>query len=166
MKVSSAVQLSNTPGQRNKLVASPNIHSKFSPSVTISKSQQASTSLFCLEDRESPKKLRKSIFNEESKNLTEELTLSSPIQNKTTQYVKVNRKERIQNKESSSKIKIYSDLPVVPAVKYSNSTIDSNLSEVDEDNITEGYLYKIGEQKELKKIWFKLVHRDLYCKII
>jgi hypothetical protein len=28
----------------------------------------------------------------------------------------------------------------------------------------EGFLYKITQTKKLKKLWFKLSHKDLYCK--
>jgi hypothetical protein len=27
----------------------------------------------------------------------------------------------------------------------------------------EGYLYKLNENNKLKKIFFKLIHQDLYC---
>ena len=34
----------------------------------------------------------------------------------------------------------------------------------DEDSNFEGYLLKITQTKRLKKLWFRLVHKDLYCK--
>lgn len=40
---------------------------------------------------------------------------------------------------------------------------DSDSDEVDEQEIKyEGNLYKITQSKKLKKLWFKLVYRDLY----
>lgn len=36
-----------------------------------------------------------------------------------------------------------------------------------EDEITakmEGYLYKITKSKKVKKLWFRMVNKDLYCK--
>ena len=30
----------------------------------------------------------------------------------------------------------------------------------------ESYLYKITQSKKIKKLWFKLIGKDLYCMII
>jgi len=42
---------------------------------------------------------------------------------------------------------------------------NQNLDEDDEKLITyEGYLYKVSSKKN-KKYWFKLINKDLYCKL-
>jgi len=42
---------------------------------------------------------------------------------------------------------------------------NQNLDEDDEKLITyEGYLYKVSSKKT-KKYWFKLINKDLYCKL-
>ena len=50
-----------------------------------------------------------------------------------------------------------------------NSKKDRSLSEDEDDDIKEdikyeGYLYKLTQTKKLKKLYFKLINRDLYCK--
>ena len=53
----------------------------------------------------------------------------------------------------------------------SHDYIEDNLliTDPDEDlekvNTFEGFLYKTS-QKKTKKYWFKLINKDLYCKII
>lgn len=48
------------------------------------------------------------------------------------------------------------------------NVIASNTTEVDDDENEliqyEGYIYKITESNKLKKLWFKLYDKDLFCK--
>jgi hypothetical protein len=92
--------------------------------------------------------------------------------------VPVNRKVRnnLKNieevKPRKDDIKMdYEDLPITPAAKISNSNVvpmdvDDEFDEDDDgDIIFEGHLYKIADDKTIKKLWFKLINRDLYCNI-
>jgi len=40
--------------------------------------------------------------------------------------------------------------------------IDSDQDEENEEVKYEGFLYKLTQSNKMKKLWFKLVHRDLY----
>ena len=40
---------------------------------------------------------------------------------------------------------------------------DGNSAETTENNY-EGYLYKLTKTKKLKKMYFRLIHKDMYCK--
>jgi hypothetical protein len=60
------------------------------------------------------------------------------------------------------------------SIKFVNTgnTKDTDLLDHDEydeeEDISkmEGYLYKITKTNKTKKMWFKLVNKDLFCKII
>jgi hypothetical protein len=96
----------------------------------------------------------------------------------------------INNDNKNKKEKEETDFPIMPALKYKsegrvkNKTSTEDLNElVSQLNIEEekgektnqqeefneikheGYLYKITNTKKLKRLWFKLLHKDLYCKI-
>lgn len=69
----------------------------------------------------------------------------------------------------------YSDLPITPAKKQDIKGTTQQINEEyiwdnfrisddeSEDVKFEGTLYKITTTKKLKKLWFKLLGRDLYC---
>lgn len=75
-----------------------------------------------------------------------------------------------------------SDMLITPAVKYksegrvkySTKELDELIAQVNikEENESEsnevkyeGYLFKITNTRKLKRLWFKLLHKDLYCKL-
>jgi hypothetical protein len=193
LKVSSNHNLSVT-GSPGKLLASPNLNSKFSPSVTISKSpvltSSPQTSAFRLDGKK-----------EESKNLllkmagiglskTDDIkrtdTKSKTVQqnvpiniNLVGPTVPVNRKIR-NNLKNIDEIKPmekdfskmnFEDLQILPATKVSNTSVDKmdvddEYEEDGRDIILEGHLYKITDDKQIKRLWFKLVNRDLYCNLL
>ena len=87
------------------------------------------------------------------------------------------------NTENVSKnlSKYFSEFTFAPATKYvwgdmreiSDKFIDIKISESDEKESDdsekiehEGYIFKITNSNNLKKVWFKLVHKDLYCKTL
>jgi hypothetical protein len=187
-----------------KLLASPNLKSKFSPSLTISKSPACSPSKafkFELEPKEEAdskdllfRLSGKDKIRSDKKSSTLKEPTSSPNKLSSIKQIPVNRKPRnnlkeIEKKPSTIKKKPeYNDLPLIGAFKqtsgkvqknsgdnmqidaeYSIAPIEEGISAIDLDKEPvkhEGWLYKITESKQLKKLWFSLLHKDLYCKII
>ena len=147
-------RISNSPATYSRLIASPNLTSKFSPSVLISKSPSMVSKRISLEP--AGKQDAQSILNkfsknkpiEVSKNVLLKYSMNPNAENKTTEEVKepklddknipVNRKNRnmLKNFEElpTNKINIistskanYSDLPITLARKQSlkeNNVID------------------------------------------
>lgn len=111
-------------------------------------------------------------------------------ENVAIKNIPVNRKNRnflknIENLETSTKQNQktqYADLPIEPAVskfknpeeskeKITNGMAGLAINEQDDsddddlksrDLKHDGYLFKITQSKKLKKLFFKLIHRDLY----
>jgi hypothetical protein len=181
----SGLSVSSSPG---KLLASPNLNSKFSPSVTLSKSplMNSSTSAFRLDTggKEESKNFLMKVAGmgkqpldemKRTENKSKTVMMNNPIGiNLVGPTVPVNRKVR-NNLKNIEEIKPmpkdskndYEDLPIIPAAKMSNSNIEP--MDVDDDDdcerdiMFEGHLYKIADDKTIKKLWFKLINRDLYC---
>jgi hypothetical protein len=177
-------------------LASPNRHSKFSPSINFSKSPSKETQM---KEEESKNILLQlsGVHNDmkkrtEKKSVTLKINDTSPFKLLSTKPIQVNRKERNNlinlknNKENTKNIeKEYNDLPIVPAFKQMTSKVintsgedmivdsDNNQNYFDDNSFTEeepvkheGYLYKVTENRQLKKLWFSLLHKDFYCKIL
>ncbi len=199
-KKGNITKISNSPATFNRLIASPNLASKFSPSVLISKSPAINSKKFSIEQKQDPL----SILNKFSKNkpvdsknvLSKYAMNTQKVENEVIEEVKETkiedknvpvRKNRnlLKNIEDlpTNKINIisttktnYNDLPITPAkkqnLKENTSTISEeyflNLYRFSDDEAEdvkfEGNLYKITTTKKLKKLWFKLLGRDLYCK--
>jgi hypothetical protein len=115
-----------------------------------------------------------------------------PMDESQIKTIPVNRKTRNNLKKieenynsQSSRKEEHEEVPIMPAVKYKTgdkvktssediSQLVSNLNIVNkEDEVSDdeedsdevkyaGFLYKITQTKKLKKLFFKLVHRDLY----
>lgn len=53
-------------------------------------------------------------------------------------------------------------------IKFSNPEDEENSDSEDENEILkiQGHLYKLTDINKLKKLWFKLVQKDLYCKLL
>jgi len=181
------------------LIASPNLASKFSPSVTISKSPSM-TKRQSLAEQGNPSKdlLNKYGMNkkqEDSKNFLNKFTGGGGKQddeskdvdeNANAKSIPVNRKNRnnLKNMEEMPKNTFgnksqFTDLPITGAVKQSKKpALDVKMEDAEhiqkkddveydsDDDIQdvkyEGFLYKITQSKKLKKLWFKLIGRDLY----
>jgi hypothetical protein len=111
-----------------------------------------------------------------------------PVNRKNRNYLKnieeLDKNKYFSNSVGSKKEIDVEDLPFNPVIKYRSEgkigTTSGDLSslinqlniseEESEDEVNdvvqhEGYLYKITHSKKLKKLWFKLVHKDLYCNI-
>jgi hypothetical protein len=177
---SSFLKVNSSPVNCNKLLASPNKNSKFIPSLTIMKSPRLGSSLRLDNKGESQNVLLKmtGLVKEESKR--------TELKSKTVQYkndnlkinlieptVPVNRKVRnnlkeIDNvKEKERNNRHYDEFEIFPAVKMSDSSLsDFGFDEPEEDIRHEGFLHKLTDQKQVKRLWFKLIHKDLYCKTI
>ena len=184
----------------NRLIASPNLMSKFSPSVTISKSpSMTKRSSAMVESVESKNLLNKFALNKQtdSKNIMNKYAGVSQKneeeskdvdENVNARNIPVNRKNKnnLKNIEELPKNNIsitvtnkiqYTDLPITGAVKQGKkANVDIKLDDAREivdydsdDDIQdvkyEAYMYKITQSKKIKKLWFKLIGRDLYCMI-
>jgi hypothetical protein len=195
---SNNTNLLNSP---KKLLASPNRHSKFSPSINFGKSPTKNSPLESQMKEEDSKNILlqlSGVHNDgkkrtEKKSVTLKMNETSPFKLLSTKPIQVNRKERNNlinlknNKDSTKNIeKEYNDLPIVPAFKQMTSKVintsgedmivdsdNNNQNYFDENSFTEeepvkyeGYLYKVTENRQLKKLWFSLLHKDLYCKIL
>lgn len=182
-KTNSMLTVSKSPiTAGSHLIASPSLHSKFSPVITISKSPSM--------NKRSQFSGSANVANAESKNFLlqfaakkdqpsdAKLILLKPTDSKGEHHttdenvmvknIPVNRKQRNNLKTlehpNDKKNNDYNDLPLMPAVKYQskNEQIDSDSDEENEGIKLDGFLYKLTHSKKLKKLWFKLVHRDLY----
>lgn len=185
-----------SPSLQKKLIASPSLQSKFSPSVTISRSPTIS---------------KKSLGNPgEKKLLGENMSMLNKLtgktedpKNKLLQYANNNTtnkviddkddpigknnpiRKRMHNlKNLEENIKQSSIQPVqteivkspslAPVRKYENEgyvNIKTNIDDINEDEQiedirNEGFLFKITNNKKFKKLWFKQIGKDLYCKLI
>jgi hypothetical protein len=183
LKLNSSSSPNRSP---NKLLASPNLRSKFSPSTTLSKSPKHSSTCLSMKGKKSHNKLLQiaGMSLEESKRTevkskTVQIKKDLKITLNAESTVKVLRKVRnnlkkmdtINNKDEKEDSNDYDDLIIMPAAKISNASLDVNMMEAVDDNDNEevqheGHLYKVTDQKQIKRLWFKLVHRDLYCKFI
>jgi len=52
-----------------------------------------------------------------------------------------------------------------PKKTYDENSSDSDIEDSKEEINYEGYLYKITQTKKLKVLFFKLINKDLYCKL-
>jgi Ca2+-binding EF-hand superfamily protein len=123
---STSIKINKSPVLTSKLIASPNLHSKFSPSVTISRSPMMSKriTLNSLSGKD----------NKESKNLLMKLAgkpaKKEDIGEEELKMHPVNRKQRNDLKNLNSlgaKNNVnhtYNDLPIVPGIKHKGISND------------------------------------------
>lgn len=205
-------KLSKSPNltKSNRLIASPNLQSKFSPSLAISRSPIfKKNALSDLSGKNKTdhllSKLTKKSTQPDSRNILMKyaakgggqenenfgnLQSSNKAKTEPDEFKNVpirknwnnlRNLEEVKKNNIVTSVKEYSDLPIEPAVKYTSESRpeDQNLAELlnkvniknedsdeeESDQVKfEGYLYKITVSKKLKKLWFKLLHKDLYCK--
>lgn len=70
------------------------------------------------------------------------------------------------NKEfdkKSDQSTIFSHDTFTDSVSFSDSDYDNDLNT--KVTTMEGFLYKITKKGKVKKLWFKLMNRDFFCKI-
>ena len=97
---------------------------------------------------------------------TKKLDTYRPIQPKNiiNSFKSLNELDSKQDLNTSSK-------KIVENKSFSNANIikeDIDLDDSDEGEIIKmkGYLFKLTDVNKMKKLWFDLIQRDLYCKII
>lgn len=214
--MSSTARLSKSPSiTPSKLIASPTLQSKFSPSIAISKSPTIQRKNLGLNLKlDAQRNLLNKIGGKGTENPLEKKNVlllytqankSQPKSDETDENVSasnvpVNRKNRnnlknIENIDpnvkfvttSNKNIMEEKDQLFMPAVKsainkpnlakedllnnkpFHITTVDQAGYESDEEDTGqvnyEGLLYKITNTKKLKGLWFKLVGKDLYCKL-
>lgn len=177
-----------SPGEAKRLIASPRLESKFSPTLAIAKSPSMSKrsgpsnslvvgnssvlSKFTGKGEDPKSKLMQYALGNKGapEQKEEEIGKNNPIRKKMHNLK--NLEEDIKNKTTTS-TQIGSSIE--------NKSPDMGLArkyEVqggqfpkvdDEDDLkeevkNEGFLYKITNNKKLKKLWFKQIDKDLYCK--
>ena len=133
-QICSPTEPSSFNTENSRLIASPSIRSKFRPSLTISK-----TSIMQLQKVSS-------ISNNRLDPKKKYLEMSYTHQ---SSEIKENEAD-----EEAEDLKI-----IIPdALNNENSNIETKEVLLN----YEGYLYKITSNKKLKKMYFKLIHKDLY----
>lgn len=175
-----------SPETTKRLIASPTLQSKFSPSLTIAKSPSMTKkvlggnvnpgnsmlSKITGKPGEDPKnKLLQYAMgkNQSSEIKDDDLGKNNPIR-KRMHNLK-NLEEDMKNIKLEEK-KYDGGSPELGLVKkFENKGIEGlskpGMDEDDDDAEeikNEGYLYKITNNKKLKKLWFKQIDKDIYCK--
>lgn len=157
----------------SRLIASPNIDSKFLPSKTISKSPRYKSNSLGSEFSQAAELLRKTAGLPNPLSLNYELKLPEKNQNtnnETAHNTKAPTRKilrQIHNLDSTIEKKMYDgnyDIPLQLARPFEDQHIhDENQMSEDEkeEELVEGYLYKIQDNK-MKKIYFKLICKDMY----
>jgi len=154
-----------SPVVKSRMIASPMLNSKFSPSQTIGKS---------------PVITKKSILTQNDAKKTISPFIHVPSlkldgeddKKEDKNKINVNRKARnlFKNIESiESKPKYFEknhdeDLPITSCVNTGNkNSMDDDFEEGEEVKY-QGYLTKFSSSNSVLKRWFKLIQRDFYCK--
>ena len=191
-----------------KLIASPKLQSKFSPSLTIAKSPTISkrTTLdnsskgnsmlskitgkmgtgedpknkllqYAMGNKNNLNKNSSSVNTTDTKNgeTDDNLGKNNPIRKKMHNLKNLEddlKNSKVITSDSNSNtntnvnkspefglVKKYEQTEGKPLIK------ENSLENDDEEEVrNEGYLYKITNNKKLKKLWFKQIDKDLYCK--
>lgn len=179
-----------SPGDAKRLIASPRLDSKFSPTLAIAKSPSMSKrtgpsgntlsvggnsvlSKFTGKGEDPKSKLMQYALGNKGAPETkdDEIGKNNPIRKK------MHNLKNLEDDMKNSKITTSTTLGTVDgkspdmglARKYeaqggqfTKNDEDEDLSKEEIKN--EGFLYKITNNKKLKKLWFKQIDKDLYCK--
>lgn len=180
-----------SPSIQKKLIASPSLQSKFSPSITISKSPTISkkslqgnpdkkllgegmSMLNKLAGKDDPKNKLLQYANNTTNKVTDDkddqIGKNNPIR-KRMHNLK-NLEENIKQTNQPVVNEVIKSPSLAPVRKYENegyvniktNVDDNNEDEQIEDIRNEGFLFKITNNKKFKKLWFKQIGKDLYCK--
>lgn len=179
--------ISKSPPQQStvKLIASPSTSSRFSPSQFLSNSpcikqkkmkKEKENGLNLLEKYTEKKKSKKDMIKlltgEEAPTKQQpDLSGIGPVR-KNVAFLKNLEKDNMAKtkKDHDENDPMYS---LHEARKYEGTHIiksnNENVVKEDEEEPHEvlqyeGYIYKITESNKLKKLWFKLYDKDLFCK--
>lgn len=165
-------KLSQSPSIKSKqhYIASPSINSKFTPSLTISSSpmmQKRMTEMNTGKSNPLDRYGKASKFGTQKAN---PLDMYSKNTGAKVEKAAESKDSVPVKKKIMANLKDLDNIPV-SSKKYENviiekdGTNDLNESYDEEDGI-ESYLYKITETKKLKKLYFKLCYKDLYCRFL
>ena len=183
MYLSHVKSTSKSPNPEVKLIASPSIKSKFSPSSFLQNSPCIKTKKF--KDKAGIEILKRytGAKNQENERSLEDLNFkldsefdinegifslspTKPERKKVYFNLKNLQPELKTNKENLKEEKIDFDTfdysSIVIKQKRSNDEIES--SNAIKDINYEGTMYKYTDSLELKPLWFKLCGKDLFCK--
>ena len=169
----------------NRLIASPNLMSKFTPSLTISKSPAMKKRMHNMGNKNPL--LRYATFKEnpvDPRNILMKYSgggnKNSTDENVTAKNVPMVRKNRnnLRKLETSRELNVgkwvEDDFPLIPAVRrdldnnQKLNIIKDEVEDVDSDDEErsevrfESYLYKLTHSKKLKKLYFRLFFKDIY----
>lgn len=181
-----------SPSEAKRLIASPKLESKFSPSLTLAKSPSMNKrtplggntggpgnsmlNKITGKTGEDPKSklMQYALGNKQSSEITDDNSGKNPIRKKMHNLKNLEdiKQEKVEKMSSNNKLIDGKSPQMGLARKYENQGVQG-LSQVpvfdDEDDDgedikNEGFLYKITNNKKLKKLWFKQIDKDLYCK--
>lgn len=181
----------------SRMIASPSLNSKFSPSLTIQKSPSMAkrnaqelnsrhvggnsvlnkltgkSPISIGGDEPKSKLLMYAKGGLQNQNNVPNLDSKNPVRKQRENLKNIedlDNKKKIVSK-SSGEMNDDGPVNIYPATKYHNQYIDlkTDKEDSDDDDVKldikyEGYLYKLTQTKKLKKLFFKLINRDLYCK--
>lgn len=183
--------VSKSPTQtQSKLIASPTMTSKFSPSNFLSNSP-------CMKQKKLKEKNGLNLFEkytgkptdkkdnlikliggeektEKTSTQTQDLTSVGPIR-KNVAFLKNLEKDTVKAKKDHDENDPIYNLHEARKYEGQGGLIGNDKKQVDDDDDDEddkspiqyeGYIYKITESNKLKKLWFKLFDKDLFCKHI
>ena len=113
--------------------------------------------------------------NKQSSEVTDDNGGKNPIRKKMHNLKNLEdiKQEKVEKMSSNSKLIDGKSPQMGLARKYENQGVqglsqvpvfDDEDYEEAEDIKNEGFLYKITNNKKLKKLWFKQIDKDLYCK--
>lgn len=174
--------VSKSPTQTTiKLIASPTTSSKFSPSQFISNSPVMKQKK--LKEKGGINMLEKYTGTKKNDGIIQLISTNKPETSTTTGPVRKNMAflKSIDDtiKPKLNKTTNYDEndpqFKLNEAYKYENSGevnkkigITTLIDDDDKDEVIqyEGWIYKITETNKLKKLWFKLYDKDLFCKFL
>lgn len=173
---------SKSPIELKRLIVSPKLESKFSPTLSMAKSPTmkkrtwasisvgGSNTLYKLSGKEDQmNKLNNYLPKKMSSELKEE-TYRKNNPTRKRMHNLTNLGEDLKNSKMTKLPQICAKSPDIGlAKKYEIKDFQLPKLDIDEEIskseiFNEGYLYKITISKKLKKLWFKQVDKDLYCK--
>lgn len=161
-----------SPSSGPRMIASPMLNSKFSPSNAIGKSPvMTKKSVFNqIESKKNPSPFLNQFARKDNKTEKKETTTTEEKEEEKSK-VNVNRKARnmfkdIEHIEKNPKFMEKNkddDLPLTSGIKAGKKDeIDLKIEQGAEINY-EGYLTKFSSSNSVLKRWFKLIGKDFYC---
>jgi hypothetical protein len=161
-------ELTKTPllSTSRHYVASPSLKSKFTPSLTISKTPLMQKKILENAGVNSKSNILSKyagMGNKKIANPLDQYTKGSSEKKDKDVKVEPNRKNKVnlRSLEEENDDKPFQDKSKISKQEALIEEVDSD--DEDDEVKYEGYLFKITETNKLKKLWFKLYNKDLYC---